>query len=173
MDGEATSPRPVAAMPRFQSILIPVAEAEELVEPFRRTGDWSSAHGIPAHMTIAGPWPLSVQLPLAALRNLGAAINGERYTLASAGALGNAICLFPHDDGTLLRWRAEILKTVAIPDDIDDQWRIHLTVCRPSSNRSAGTIEAAVATALPLSCEVGGLLLAQMHGESQVTVQAL
>lgn len=76
-------------------MLLPAAEAEALVEPFRRFGDWSSAHGIPAHMAIAGPWLLSVSLPIEALSNLASAIRGARYTLGTVRTLGDAICCFP------------------------------------------------------------------------------
>jgi len=101
------------------------------------------------------------------------AIVGERYTLKSVGTLGGAICLFPEDDGALLRWRASILKAVGIPDEVDEQWRIHLTVCRGSREGTAGAVEEAMGKALPLHCEVRGLLLAQMHSDSRVTVQPL
>lgn len=160
-------------MPLFQSILMPVAEAETLVKPFRQVGDWSSAHGIPAHMTIAGPWPLSVPLPLPALSQLSIAIRGTRYTLASVGTLGDAICLFPEDDSALMHWRASVLDAVSIVDELDESWRIHLTVCRGSNGRSADTIETAMGKALPLNCEARGLLLAQMRGDSEVTVRPL
>lgn len=160
-------------MPRFQSILIPVREAEGLVGPFRRDGDWSSAYGVPAHMTIAGPWPLSLRLPLQALRGLSVAIVGERYILESVGTLGGAICLFCKDDRALLRWRASILKAVGVPDGVDEQWRIHLTVCRGAPRMDPGAVEEAMGKALPLRCEVRGLLLAQMHSDSRVTVQPL
>jgi hypothetical protein len=152
---------------------MPVTEAEALVEPFRQVGDWSSAHGIPAHMTIAGPWPLSVRLPLAALGGLAAAIHGTRYTLSSVGILGNAVSLFPEDDGALLRWRASILEAVGIADAIDEKWRLHLTVCRESNGGTAGAVEEAMGKALPLDCEVRGLLLAQMLSDSEVTVRPL
>jgi 2'-5' RNA ligase superfamily len=160
-------------MTRFQSILMPVAEAEPLVEPFRRAGDWSSAYGIPAHMTIAGPWPLSVPLPLPALGRLGVAIRGTRYTLGTVDTLGDAICLFPEDDSALMHWRAAILDTVNTVDELDEEWRIHLTVCRGSAGSGADTIKAALGKALPLRCEVAGLLLARMLGDAEVTVQPL
>jgi hypothetical protein len=160
-------------MPQFQSILIPVPDAEELVGQFRRSGDWSSAYGVPAHMTIAGPWPLSLPLPFEALEKLRVAIGGERYTLGSAGTLGDAICLFPDDDGALLRWRAKILETVGAADEVDEKWRIHLTVCRVGRDGTASAVEEAMGNALPLCCEVRGLLLAQLHGDSRVTIQPL
>lgn len=166
-------PRRVRAMPCFQSILMPVSEAERLVEPFRRDGDWSSAHGIPAHMTIAGPWPLSVRLPLQALRGLATAIHGTRYILSSVGILGDATCLFPEDDDALLRWRASILEAVGIADEVDEAWQIHLTVCRASNEGTLARVEETVGKALPLSCEARGLLLAQMLSDSEVTVQPL
>ena len=160
-------------MPQFQSILMPVAEADALVEPFRRAGDWSSAHGIPAHMTIAGPWPLSVRLPLETLGGLATAIDGTRYTLSTVGILGDAISLFPEDDAALLRWRASILEAVGIADAVDEKWRIHLTVCRGPNGGTAGAVEEAMGKALPLDCEARGLLLAQMRSDSEVTVQQL
>jgi hypothetical protein len=160
-------------MPRFQSILIPVPQAEALVEPFRRTGDWSRAYGVPAHMTIAGPWPLSLELPFRALRNVRAAIAGEQFTLTSAGTLGDAICLFPENDRALMRWRKRILDAVGDVDQVNEEWRMHLTVCRTSRQGTIGAIEQAVAKALPVNCEVRGLLLAQMHGDSRVTVKPL
>jgi hypothetical protein len=154
-------------------VLLPVAEAEALVEPFRRAGDWSSAQGIPAHMTIAGPWPLSVSLPIEALARLASAIRGARYTLSTARILGDAICLFPADDAMALRWRANILDAVGAEDEVDEQWRIHLTVCRGANQATMGKVEQTIGPALPLSCEVRELLVAQLLGDSQVSVRAL
>jgi 2'-5' RNA ligase superfamily len=152
---------------------MPVAEAEALVEPFRRNGDWSSAHGIPAHMTIAGPWALSVPLPIEELRKLATAIYGIRYTLSAVGTLGDAICLFPEHDDVLLEWRERIVDAVGVADAVDDQWRIHLTISRGSNGASVGVVEEAMSKVLPLSCEARGLLLAQMVGDSEVMVQPL
>jgi len=155
-------------MRRFQSILMPFPEAEAVVEPFRRDGDWSSAHGIPSHVTIAGPWPLSVELPIGALAGLGAAIEGTRLELPSVGVLGDAVCLFPEDDGELLRWRASILGAVGAPDTVDSNWRPHLTVCREADRGTVAAVEAAAAEALPIACEARGLLLTRMLDESEV-----
>jgi hypothetical protein len=163
----------VGPLPSFRSVLLPVVETEPLVEPFRRAGDWSSAHGIPAHMTIAGPWPLSVSLPIEALTRLASAIRGARYTLSTLSILGDAICLFPADDAMALRWRAKILDAVGAADEVDEQWRIHLTVCRGADRATVGEVEQTIGPALPLSCEVRGLLVARMLGDCQVSVRAL
>lgn len=158
---------------RFQSILMPVADAEALVEPFRQAGDWSRAHGIPAHITVAGPWSPSVALPAGALRELAAAMQGRRFTLGVIGRLGEAICLFPQDDRELLRLRAGILETVGVADAIDDGWRLHLTVCRGPGAEGAGAVKETLSKALPIRCEVRGLLLAQLLGDCEVTVRPL
>ena len=160
-------------MPGIQSILIPAPEAEPLVGPFRRTGDWSSGHGIPAHITIAGPWSLTTRLPVDALRQIRAAMDGERYTLSAIGTLGDAICLFPDADDTLLRWRARILTAVGTTDDNSEDWRVHLTVSRGQSQAAARAIEASLTTALPLHCEVKDLILAQLHSGPRVTLRTL
>jgi hypothetical protein len=160
-------------MPGIQSILIPVPEAEPFVGSFRHVGDWSSGHGIPAHLTIAGPWPLTTRLPVNALRKLCSAIQGEQYKLGAIGALGDTVCLFPEDDRALLRWRDSILATVGADDDTDESWRIHLTVSRGLTPSAMRAIEASIVSALPLHCEVNGLLIAQRHPDSHITLRAL
>lgn len=158
-------------MRRFQSILLPVAEAEAVVEPFRRDGDWSWSHGVPPHITIAGPWPLSVELPTGALEGLAAAMEGTSFELSSVGMLGDAVCIFPEDDGELLRWRASMLEAVGTLDAVDGRWRPHLTVCREVDRGAVAAVEAAVAETLPIACEARGLLLARMLGESEVAMR--
>lgn len=160
-------------MRSFRSILLPVAEVEDLLGAFRRDGDWSSAHGVPPHITIAGPWPSSVRLPIRALEGLAAAIQGTRFVLGSVGTLGDAACLFPEDDGELLRWRASILGAVGTPDAVDGSWRVHLTVCRGASQDAVAAVEDRLAGALPIACEARGLLLAQMVDGSEVTIRQL
>jgi hypothetical protein len=157
----------------FRSILIPAPEAEPIVAPSRQGGDWSSRHGVPAHLTIAGPWPLAVELPLQRLAGIRHAMHGERYVLDSVGALGDAICLFPRDGASLLRWRARILDAVGAPDQVDENWRIHLTVSRGASLAAARESETSIARALPIACVVGDLLLAEMRDGSLTSLRPL
>lgn len=65
----------------FQSILLPVREADAIVDDFRAEGDWSWQFGIPAHLTFAGPWPLSHELPRERLAELAAEARRTRYRL--------------------------------------------------------------------------------------------
>jgi hypothetical protein len=150
---------------------MPVAEAEAVVEPFRRDGDWSRFHGVPSHITIAGPWPLSAEMPTGALEGLAAAIKGTRFELSSVGMLGDAVCLFPEDDGELLRWRASILRAVGTPDAVDGRWRPHLTVCRGSGSGTVAAVEAATAETLPIVCEARSLILVRMLDDSEAAMR--
>ena len=158
---------------RFQSILLPVTEAETAVASFRRDGDWSSAHGIPPHITIAGPWPLDLPIPDQALAELAASIQGVQFALDSVGILGDAVCLFPEDDGELLRWRARILVVVGIADAVNESWRLHLTVRRGMPHEDIEATEVALGRALPIACEARGLLLARLLGDSEVAIRQL
>jgi hypothetical protein len=160
-------------MPGIQSVLMPVPEAEPIVGPFRHAGDWSSGHGIPAHLTIAGPWPLSTRIPLHPLRKLRSAMQGERYELGTVGTLGDALCLFPDDDRALLYWRERILSAVGASDDTDQSWRMHLTVSRGLAPSAVRAVEASIRPALPLHCEIDRLLIAQRLPSSRVTLRSL
>lgn len=156
----------------FRSILLPVMEAEPLVDPFRQDGDWSRAHHVPAHMTIAGPWPLSVALPLDQLAAQAQQMAGHRYMLSTVAVLGDAVCLFPEDDGPLMRLRSRLLNLAGYPDALDDNWRLHLTVCRDANTR-VDEIRRALAASLPLPCTVRSLLLAEMCRPEDVRLAEL
>jgi 2'-5' RNA ligase superfamily len=153
--------------------LIPVPEAEPLVSSFRRGGDWSSEHGIPAHLTLAGPRPLTTCIPEDRLGKLCAEIRGERYKLDTLGPLGDAVCLFPDDDRALLGWRGRILAAVGSDDETDESWRMHLTVGRGLAPPAIGAVEASIGRALPLHCEIDRVLIAQRHAGSRVTLRPL
>jgi hypothetical protein len=158
----------------FRSILLPVPEVEALVDPYRREGDWSHRHGVPAHQTLAGPFPPGTPLPHAALGELSAAMRGTRYDLDSVGMLGDALSLFPADDAALLRWRKRALDLIGEPDRVDDGWRMHLTVCRlGSSTTESDKIAHALAPSLPVTCEVANLLVAEHDRAGQVSVRPL
>ncbi len=156
----------------IQSVLIPVPEAEPVVGGFRREGDWSYRHGVPAHITIAGPWPLSLAPPAHALSRVAKEMRGTRFTLAAVGVLGDAVCLFPGEDRELLRWRDRILDVARAPDAVDGDWRLHLTVCRKGTSSQATAVLAMLQDALPFACIVEGLMLAQRRGE-HVTLRDL
>jgi len=158
----------------FRSILLPAPEAEAVVGSFRRDGDWSHRHGVPAHLTLAGPFPLSTSLPHTELVELAAEMRGTRYELASTGMLGGALCLFPADEGALIEWRNRALALIGEPDQVDSSWRLHLTVCRPDpASTAADEVARTLGRSLPIACEVGEVLLAEMDVSGQVRASPL
>ncbi len=159
--------------PPFQSILLPVREVDALVDGFRIEGDWSRELGIPAHITLAGPWPLSHELPRGRLSALAAAARGTRYRLDFIDMLGDAVCLFPSDDRPLQEWRSRLLDAIGAPDAVNPAWRLHLTICRDDSGDRVEAARAAVDHALPLGCEVREVCIARLVEPGRATVESL
>jgi hypothetical protein len=157
----------------FQSILLPVREADAIVDEFRVEGDWSRRLGIPAHLTLAGPWPLSQQLPRQSLAGLAAQARGSKYRLDLVDLLGGAICLLPRDDRPLLSLRARLLSTVGKPDAVSPAWRLHLTISRTEPVDRLAAVRRAIDHALPLDCEVRDLYIARMIEPGRVVTERL
>ncbi|MBW8060261.1 MAG: 2'-5' RNA ligase family protein [Solirubrobacterales bacterium] len=162
-----------ARNPPFQSILLPVPEVDALVDDFRVEGDWSRGLGVPAHLTLAGPWPLSQELPRKSLSALAVAARGTRYRLDFIDMLGDAICLFPCDDRPLQKWRTRVLSAVGKPDEVSPGWHLHLTICRDKSGDQLNAVREAVDHALPLHCEVRELCIAQLVEPGRAVMESL
>ncbi len=157
----------------FQSILVPVREVDALVDGFRIEGDWSRKLGIPAHLTLAGPWPLSRELPRETLSALAVAARGTRYRLDFIDMMGDAICLFLRDERPLGKWRARVLNAVGESESVSPAWRLHLTICRDESGDQLNAVRAAVDHALPLDCEVQELCIARLVEPGRAVVERL
>jgi hypothetical protein len=161
-------------MEGFRSILLPVPRAEPLVDPWRRAGDPWRERGVPAHITLAGPWPLEVELPRGELAEAARQLRGTRFELGTAGMLGDALCLFPAEDAALLAWRERALRAVGIPDRLDAGWRLHMTVRRYESGASDGKESArTLARSLPIACVVGELAIAEVDDAGTATLRPL
>jgi hypothetical protein len=157
----------------FQSIWLPVREVDALVDEFRVDGDWSRQLGVPAHITLAGPWPISRTLPDAKLAELATAARGTRYRLNSVEVLGDAICMLPDDGRPLTQWRERLVAAVDGVDAADPSWRPHLTICRSASRDSLKAIRKAVNHALPVNCVVRDLRLSRLVEPGLVSVESL
>lgn len=151
-----------------QSIWIRAPGVDPLIDGFRRDGDWSRGLGIPAHVTLAGPLPLSLALPRERLAELATAARGTRYRLDVVGRLGTAICLLPEDPMPLLHWRERLLGEIGAADTA---WRPHLTISRDASPDAFDSIREAVDPALPINCEIGDLCVSRLVGPDRVLVE--
>lgn len=154
----------------MQSVILPVPEVEPLVDGFRRAGDWSRRLGVPAHVTLVGPWPLELELPVAALAAIAVAMRGTAFRLSRVDSLGDAVCLLPDDDAPLLKLRAAVLESVEVSDGWDERWRPHLTVFRHARPQDRREIEEAIGPRLPVDCEAGSLQVARLVAPDRVDV---
>jgi hypothetical protein len=87
--------------------------------------------------------------------------------------LGDAVCLFPHDDRPLLKWRTQMLSAVGKPDAVSAAWRLHLTICRDETGDRLTAVRKAVDHALPLNCEVRDLCIAQVVEPGRAVMESL
>jgi hypothetical protein len=149
----------------LQSILIPVPEADPLVDGFRAEGDWSSKVGVPAHITLAGPFPLSEQLRMEPLAEVARRALGGSFTLDEFGRIGEATCLLLGDEESLRAVRGDLLATLGRPPDDDRAPRLHLTIARGNTEADVKTMREKLEPSLPLRCTVRDILVSTLIDE--------
>lgn len=154
----------------MQSVLIQVPEADPLVDPFRLEGDWSRHLGVPAHITLAGPYPLSAELPKQVPARIAQRAKSIRFTLSGVGRVGDSTCLLVADEKPLAALRGEYLDAIGGEEQTDRTWKFHLTISRGASAAAESLIREALEPSLPLECEVGELSLATLRGEELTLV---
>jgi hypothetical protein len=154
----------------MQSVILPASEVEPLVDGFRQAGDWSRRLGVPAHITLAGPWPLEVELPVPALASIAVAMRGIVFRLSRIDLLGDALCLLADDDAPLLKLRAAVLAAIGVSDELDEQWRPHLTVFRHARPHDRRDICEAIGPQLPVDCEAASLRIARLVAPDRVDI---
>jgi hypothetical protein len=128
---------------------------------------------MPAHITVAGHWPVHLELPTGVLSQLSARVAGTPLVLDRVDALGDTICLLPADDAMLLALRQAILNAVGVPDAKDAGWRPHLTVCRGSSASRLREVRTELATCLPIRSVLDGLAIVRVPHAGRVTFTQL
>jgi 2'-5' RNA ligase len=148
----------------MQSIILPVPEADPLVDRFRREGDWSRRLGVPAHITLAGPFPLSLEMPKERLAAIARRAAGVPFTLGELGRLGDATCLLLAESEPLGALRSELVGALGMNRRTEETWPLHLTISRKGGAREAA-LRAALEPSLPLECRIAGVALAVLHRE--------
>ena len=157
----------------FQSVVTLVPEAERVVADYRARGDRWTQQGVPAHITIAGPWPLAVAIPSKDLSRVAEAFSGKRYRLDRLGMVGDTLCLLLSDEAPLLAVRERVIELVGAADAVDAAWRFHLTIARFPQDDLAEEVRREVSPLLPLLCTLRGLRLARLLEDARVTVTQL
>jgi len=157
----------------FQSIIAPVPEADQLVAGYRADGDWSTRLGVPPHVTIAGPWPLTVPVTDGDLSSFVEAAIGISYELGEVGMVGDAVSLFPSDEAPLLELRERALAVAGTADGVDQAWRLHLTVTRVEDADRIDLIRRELEPHLPILCSVKTLRLVRLLPSGRVETTVL
>ena len=166
---DGTAPRPPDGI---TSLLAVATGLEHVLGPYAAE-NWSHRAGIPAHVTVAGPWPsAAVPAPRAVFARLAASAAPRTLVFRRLGLLGDAVCLFPDPAPWLDRCRAQAIAAVGTPDGTDARWRPHLTLARLAEATEAAV--AALAGRLPvaLPCRVDDAALAVVTiagGRARVT----
>jgi hypothetical protein len=145
----------------LQSLLVPVPAADPVVDPFRRKGDWSWGVGAPAHITLAGPFPLSEKLPVGPLVEVAGHAVGTRFRLDEFGRVGDAACLLLSDEGPLLELQRKVMETLGRTPRAGAR-RLHLTIGRRDSEAAFDRMRAEMESVLPVPCEVDDILVARL-----------
>jgi 2'-5' RNA ligase len=146
----------------IRSVLLRVPAADPLVDRFRLAGDWSRRLGVPAHITLAGPFPCSQALPMPLLAALAQRAAGIRFELAEVGRVGDATCLLVADERPLTRLRSELLDALGAAPRSEAALPLHLTIARGDSAAAEVALRQALEPHLPLACEVGEIAVAAL-----------
>ena len=87
-----------AADAEMTTLVLPIPEADDAVQHWRRNHDWSARAGVPAHITLLGPFlPPETIGPQTAmrLRSLFASWQPVRFSLATVERLSGVVYLAP------------------------------------------------------------------------------
>jgi 2'-5' RNA ligase len=120
---------------------------------------------VPAHVTLAGPFPLSEDLPFGPLAEVARRAAGTPFTLDEFGSLGDVACLLSSEEGTLVGIREEAVQAIGRPRQRLDH-RFHLTIARGASEVEIGAMRAEIRPSLPLRCEVENVLVATYEDDA-------
>jgi hypothetical protein len=156
----------------IRSIIVPVDEAEALVDRFRQQGDWSRQLGVPAHLTLVGALPLEAELPWGELAVLATAAIGTRIVLDRISLLGGSICLLPADEEPLMVLAGRILGQLGPEVEALRRQRIHLTVWREAPTMLP-EISSMIEPSLPIESAVRIVCVATVSRSGSLKIDAL
>ena len=151
------------------ALVVEVAAAESLVGHWRRRHDHVANRGMPAHITALFPFRAPAEIArgeLQSLTNVAAQVARHRFALASVETFDTAIYLRPFPDDWFRQLTQRLV--VAFPDcppygGAYPEVIPHLTVAQTSGGEAHAalllSVEAAIASSLPIACEATALSL--------------
>jgi hypothetical protein len=155
------------------TVVAPVPFAEPTIAALRAAHDWSARRGVPAHITLLGPFlaPSDVTFEtLVLLRRVFAARQPLAVALSELRVLGSSACLIPEpieplralSDALCATWRGLTPKS--------DQY--HVTVARNCDGALFDQVAAELRPALPLRGYLTEAALVERHVNRSVRTKA-
>lgn len=155
------------------TLIAPLPRANRVLAPVRLEHDWSARRGVPAHVTLFGPFvPPAEMTPelLERLRELFVHEAALRISLDRLGRLGDTACLFP-DAWHALAGVTERLGRLR-PDLRQRVRRYHVTVARACSDTLLARVSAEVQPHLPIADWADVAELVERRGDGTVRTVA-
>lgn len=152
MTSGVSSGRPQSA------VLIPVADAEAVVGPWRREHDPVALAGVPAHITLVVPWLPPAEIDDEELDRLAALVDATpafAFCLRRTGWFGRRVLWLEPDPAepfaALTATIADEFNTPPWEDEFDEVVP-HLTVAHASDGVELSVVAKALELELPLPC---------------------
>jgi 2'-5' RNA ligase len=157
---------------RQSAVIIPVPEAEAVVERYRLEYDPVAVAGVPAHITLIVPWlPPDEIRPedLAELADVLGSTTAFDFTLNRVSWFGRAVLwLAPDPVEPFVKLTGLLADRFGTPpyDDEFDEVVPHLTIAHASDGVELDSVAAKIAPALPIACRAAEVWV--MCGDGQV-----
>jgi hypothetical protein len=158
------------------TLVAPVPEAEPLVAAWRARYDWAAARGVPAHITLLGPFlPPGRMAPdvVAQLDGLFADCAPFSFAFVDVRLIGEAVCLVPEPVAPFERLTSLLQRRFPEAPRYGDALEgpvYHLTVARRSS--LLDNIRSELLASLPLHAVVSEAHLLEQNGDADVRTVA-
>jgi 2'-5' RNA ligase len=146
---------------RQSAIIIPVPDAEPVVERYRQEYDPVAAAGVPAHITLIVPWLPPDEIDdgnLAELADVLSSTTAFEFRLTRVRWFGRGVLWLAPDPAEpfikLTTMLSDRFGTLPYDDEFDEVVP-HLTVGHATDGVELDSLEGAIAAALPIDCRAG------------------
>jgi 2'-5' RNA ligase len=162
---------------RQSAIIIPVPDAETVVERYRQEYDPVAVAGVPAHITLIVPWLPPDEINdgnLADLADVLSSTTAFDFRLTRVSWFGRGVLWLAPDPAEpfikLTTMLADRFGTLPYDDEFDEVVP-HLTVGHATDGVQLDSVEGAIAAALPIDCRAGEVWVMVGDGRTWSTRQ--